>query len=30
MTKTDYDQLGEQVITDYEEWLVEQVEDYKS
>lgn len=30
MAKTDYDQLGEQVINDYEEWLAEQESDYKS
>ena len=30
MSKTDYDDLGEQVIKEYEEWLGEQAEDYQA
>lgn len=30
MTKTDYDQLGEEVITEYEEFIAKQPEDYQS
>jgi hypothetical protein len=30
LTKTDYDQLGEQVINEYEEWEQQQENDYRS